>query len=129
MEEVMAMTKYDRGDIPNRAALSTDQIKQGEALLPAVVEEANKVMHRHYQAYKEQIDPQIDEELDKLAELQDRHHHYIQESLSDRHRKRDEELRKVDELFDDFVEWVRNTLEIEKNAYVRIAGVITGVST
>ena len=129
MEEVMAMTKYDRGDIPNRAALSTDQIKQGEALLPAVVEEANKVMHRHYQAYKEQIDPQIDEELDKLAEQQDRHHHYIQESLFDRHRKLDEELRKVDELFDDLVEWVRNTLEIEKNAYVRIVGVITGVST
>lgn len=129
MEEAMAMTKYHRGDIPNRANLPEEQIKQGEALLPAVIKEANKVMHQHYQSYKKQVDPQIDDELDKLAELHHRHHQYIHETLSERRRRREEELHKVDKLFDEFVDWVRDTLEIETNAHVRIVGVMTGVST
>ena len=41
--------------------------------------------------------------------------------------KRQEELRQVEALFDEFAEWVRDTLEIEETPYIRVVGVMTGV--
>src|SRR5690606_19086793 len=59
IDQIMSLTGYDRGDLPNRGALEPEQIRAAENLLPNVVRDALRVLERHYQAYKETIDPKI----------------------------------------------------------------------
>ena len=68
----------------------------------------------------------LDEEIDKLADLQEKHKDY-QLSLFENERKRSEAERKVDDLFDRFVNWVNDTLTIQDNPYIRIISVVMGV--
>ncbi|HEY8343645.1 MAG TPA: helicase-related protein [Bacillota bacterium] len=126
MDEVIARTGFGRTDLPNLNILSPQRKAEAEALLPLAVVEARKVLKRYYENYKKRIEPQISEELDKLAELEKRHKDY-QLSLFESERKRNEEERKIEEIFTRFTNWVRDTLEIEDNPYIRIIAVLTGV--
>lgn len=128
MKQLIATTKLDQGNIPNLNAVSKEQISNGEALLPSAIQQAYKVMDNQYKEYRKRVAPLINQELNKLAELQDRHYRYIEDRLSDAHRRREQEIRRVDAIFDQFVDWVRETLEIEENPYIRVIAVITGVS-
>jgi hypothetical protein len=48
--------------------------------------------------------------------------------LFDDERKKSEQERKVDELFENFSSWVTETLTIKNNPYIRIATVLMGVT-
>jgi superfamily II DNA or RNA helicase len=126
MEEVIAKTGFGRADLPNRNIVQPQRKTEAEALLPSAVVEAKKVLKRYYEDYKKAIDPQINEELEKLAELEERHKDY-QLSLFENERKKNEEERKIEEIFTQFTNWVRDTLEIEDNPYLRIIAVLMGV--
>jgi hypothetical protein len=95
------------------------------AMLPQAVEIAHEIMQRHYNDYRERINPFIDEELDKLDALQEKHMYY-QLSLFEDERRKTEREREVEKKFDEFVTWVKDTLEIEDNPYIRIIAVIMG---
>jgi len=126
IEQVIAKTGFGPIDLPNPQNLTEQSKAQAEELLQFVVEEAKKVLERHYENYRQKINPQIDEEIDKLIELQDKHKAY-QMSLFESERKKSEQERKVDEIFTEFTNWVKDTLEIENNPYLRIVAVLTGV--
>ena len=72
--------------------------------------------------------PMLDEEVDKLISLQEKHHEYYQLTLFEQERKLQEQERRVDELFDQFMNWVKETLTIQNNPYIRIVSVLMGVS-
>ena len=65
--------------------------------------------------------------MDKLAELDTRHKSY-QLSLFESERKKNEQERMVDELFDKFTTWVTDTMSIQNNPYIRIMAVMKGVT-
>jgi hypothetical protein len=85
-------------------------------------------MKEYYDEYKQRVDPLIDEEVDKLGRLQARHHQFLHQSYSQQHQRRERELRRVDKIFEDFVAWVTDTLQIEESSYVRVIAVMTGVN-
>ena len=85
-------------------------------------------MDNHYKSYQRDIAPLLDEEVDKLISLQERHHEYYQMTLFEHERKLQEQSRRIDELFDQFTNWVRETLTIQNNPYIRIVAVVMGVS-
>ena len=72
--------------------------------------------------------PMLDEEVDKLISLQEKHHEYYQLTLFEQERKLQEQEHRVDELFDQFMNWVKETLTIQNNPYIRIVSVLMGVS-
>ena len=74
------------------------------------------------------MDPLLDKEVDKLINLQKKHHEYYRVKLSEYERKREEKERSVDKLFEEFIEWVKETLTIQDNPYIRIVAVFTEVS-
>ena len=71
-------------------------------------------------------DPLIDAEIEKLAELKEKHKDYQLSLFADERRKSEAE-RRVDELFDNFTKWVKETLDIRKDPYIRIISVLVGV--
>jgi hypothetical protein len=126
MEELIAKSRYGRNDVPNRNLLTEDDIRMAEALLPNVITEAQKVMSNKSAEYRTRISPQIDEELDKLIELEGRHKEVIQQlSLFDSIKSRRE--RETEELFNRLSNWVKDTLEIEDKPYLRVIAVLKGV--
>lgn len=126
MEKVITTTGFGRADIPNRNNVPPQAKEQAEALLECAVREGKKVLDRYCDAYRQKINPQINEELNKLAELEGKHKEY-QVSLFESERKKSEQERKVEEDFSKFADWVRDTLEIENNPYLRIVAVLKGV--
>ena len=53
---------------------------------------------------------------------------YYQTTLFEHERQLQEQERRVDKLFDDFTNWVKETLTIQNNPYIRIVSVLMGVS-
>jgi superfamily II DNA or RNA helicase len=126
VEQVIAKTDFGRKDVPNRNNVPDQSMNEAEALLPSAVQEAKKVLERYCANYRQEIGPQINEEIDKLIELEGRHKDY-QLSLFESDRKKSEQERKVEQIFSDFTDWVKDTLEIENNPYLRIVAVLMGV--
>lgn len=127
MNEVLRKTNLRNTNIPNSNALTGEDVQQAAELLPDVVEHAKEYLHGYYLQYEKRINPLLDEEIDKLAELETKHKNY-QLSLFESERKKSEQERMVDELFDKFTSWVTDTLSIQNNPYIRIVTVLKGVS-
>ena len=127
MEEVLKRTSFRNVNIPNRNTLTEESVIDAEKLLPDVVEHAKNHMQMFYKQYSDRIGPLLDEELDKLASLEEKHKDY-QLSLFENERKKSEQERRVDELFDKFSNWVTDTLSIQNNPYIRIVAVLKGAS-
>ena len=127
MNEVLKKTNLRSANIPNSNALTEDDVRKTSELLPDVVERAKEYLYGYFQQYEIRMNPLLDEELDKLAELESRHKDY-QLSLFENEQKKSEQERMVDELFEKFINWVTDTLTIQNNPYIRIVAVLKGVA-
>ena len=125
MAEVVQRSGIDGKKIPNTNCITNDMLSAASALRADVVKQARLYMDKHYQRYQDEINPKLNEELDKLAALQGQHKEY-QLSLFESERKKSEAERRVDELFDRFADWVKDTLEVQNNPYIRIETVLMG---
>jgi|GEM_PF-6744335 len=128
MNEVIQRTGLSHPKIPNTNCIGEDEISAASSLLSDVVSHAKMYLGEHFKRYQTEISPLLDEEIDKLIELQEKHKEYYQLTLFEHERKLKEQERRVDELFDQFVNWVKETLTIQNNPYIRVASVLMGVS-
>jgi superfamily II DNA or RNA helicase len=126
MNEVIQYTGLRKANLPNQANLSDNQIANTTELLGDAVQQARSYLKTFYQCYQKEMGPLLDEELEKLIELQDKHKEF-QLSLFENERRRNEEERRIDALFDDFSEWVKATLTIQDNPYIQVIAVLMGV--
>ena len=128
MNEMVQRTGLRGAPIPNTNAVTEEVIQLSEVLLDEVVDRAKDYLHSKYLTYQERMNPLLDEEVDKLIELQNKHHQYYQMTLFEQERKLEQKERSIDELFERFIAWVTDTLTIQNNPYIRIAAVLTGVA-
>ena len=123
---VVNKTKINSELLANEQNVTDEMISALSELLEDVVAKAKEKLAESYRMYKEATDPLIDAEVDKLAELEERHKDYQLSLFTDERRKSEAE-RRVDELFGSFTKWVKETLDIRNNPYIRIITVLTGV--
>ena len=128
MNEVLRRTGISGLNIPNTGCIGEAEISAAGSLLDNVVEEAKAYLDTYYKKYEETMTPLLDEEVDKLIELQNKHKKYYQLTLFEHQRKLKEKERSVDELFERFTSWVTETLTIQNNPYIRVVTVLMGVS-
>lgn len=130
MSEVLQKTHLNV-KVPNTQNVSEEQIARGQKLLGDVVDRAKKIMADKCAEYKEKTEPYIYEEMERLEQLEQRHKD-AQLTLFDlgipgMERKKSEKEREIEAIFTNFMDWERDTLEIEENPYIRIIAVVTGV--
>lgn len=125
MREVLSVTGLNASNIPNRGIVSEGAVAQATALLTDVIVHAKQQLHGYFMEYEAHMNPLINEEIDKLSALEDKHKSY-QLSLFESERRKNEEERKIDALFNSFVEWVTDTLTIKDNPYIRVIAVAMG---
>lgn len=128
MEEVVQKAGLRSVRIPNTNSITNQSIVAASYLLPDVVTQAKIYLTERYQQYQAEMNPKLDAEVDKLIELQEKHKEYYQTTLFEHERQLQEQERRVDKLFDDFTNWVKETLTIQNNPYIRIVSVLMGVS-
>ena len=128
MNEVVQKAGLSNRKIPNTNCIGEAEIANASGLLADVVAHAKQHLDEHYEKYQVEMAPMLDEEVDKLISLQEKHHEYYQLTLFEQERKLQEQERRVDELFDQFMNWVKETLTIQNNPYIRIVSVLMGVS-
>lgn len=128
MNEIVQKTGLSSMKIPNTNCIGDSELNHASSLLNGVVEQAKIYLGQYYTRYQAEMSPLLDEEVDKLIELQGRHHQYYQLTLFEQERKLKEQERRVDELFDQFVNWAKETLTIQNNPYIRVVSVLMGVS-
>lgn len=123
---VVNKTRINSELLANEQNVTDELLSALSEQLEDVVAKAKEKLAESYRKYKEATDPLIDAEVDKLAELEEKHRDY-QLSLFDDERRKSEAGRRVDELFNNFTEWVKKTLDIRNDPYIRIITVLTGV--
>lgn len=128
MEEVVQKAGLRSARIPNTNCITNQSIVAASGLLHDVVTQAKTYLTERYQQYQAEMNPKLDAEVDKLIELQEKHKEYYQTTLFEHKRQLQEQERRVDKLFDDFTNWVKETLTIQNNPYIRIVSVLMGVS-
>ena len=128
MNEVVRRTGISGTNIPNTNRIGEAEVSAASSLLENVVSEAKAYLDTYYKKHEQTMNPLLDEEVDKLIELQNKHKEYYQRTLFEHRRKLEEKERSVDELFDRFTNWVTETLTIQNNPYIRVVTVLMGVS-
>ena len=128
MDEVIQKTKISYMSIPNTKSIGETEVSTANNLRESVVVQAKTYLEDCYKNYENKISPMLNEELDKLADLETRHKKYYQTTLFDKERKLQEKERSVEVLFNQFADWVTETLTIQNNPYIRIMTVLMGVS-
>lgn len=128
MNEVVRRTGISGANIPNTNCIGEAEVSTASSLLENVVSEAKAYLDTYFKEYEQKMNPLLDEEVDKLIELQSKHKQYYQLTLFEHQRKLEEKERSVDELFDRFTNWVTETLTIQNNPYIRVVTVLMGVS-
>ena len=76
MTEVVRRSGISNMKIPNTNCITETAITKASALREDVVKQAKKVMDEHYRQYQAQMTPKLDEEIEKLASLQEQHKEY-----------------------------------------------------
>lgn len=100
-------------------------------LLPNVVEKGRVYLTKKRKQWKDENDPKLQSHLDRLEELRSRRHAQMelrfQGELSEaRQNQRDAERREINKLFDDYLDWIEQTMTTENKPYLRIAAVLWG---
>jgi len=116
--------------LPNRA--QPINISELEALRPPVISAAKAEMHQRQQAYTEQKNEELTEQLKALEALQQRQVKQIElqleKSAQAEHFKaarREERIGRIERVFDEYQAWVRDTLTIEPVPFIQIIAVFT----
>lgn len=128
---VMKRTGLGSQALPNRGEpIDTARLA---ALLPDAVNEARRHMSERRAEYKKHMDAKLNERLDRLEELRRRQYAELEKRVADARRSektaeaaRSRERREIDQVFDDYVEWVSETMEIEDAAYIRVVAALKG---
>lgn len=128
MNEAIQMTGLSNLNIPNTNCISESEIFTASSLLKDVVEQSKNYLDEHFTRYQTEMSPMLDEEVDKLLELQEKHQEYYQMTLFEQERKLKEEERRINDLFNQFTNWVKETLTIQNNPYIRVVTVLMGVT-
>lgn len=129
MSDAIGKTHLLSDRLPNAKKADATAVLFAESLLEDVVANSSRIMEKKYQEYKERTEPYIYAELERLEMLKEKHKD-AQLSIFDmqgQQRKKSEKEREIDEIFNAFYEWEKDSVEIRNNSYIQIIAVITGV--
>jgi hypothetical protein len=130
LEEVMAATGLGVRDIPNanRAIDSTAL----QALLPAALERAQAHMKSRQIDFSQRMRERAHAEMQRLDALRGQHRQQLEMEFAAQAttggiaaNRREQRTRELDKLFTEYQRWVRETLEIEPQAHLTVAAVLT----
>lgn len=124
-------TCMGRRPFPNRCEPMDTVSLQG--LLPKAVETAWQWMAEKRHAFEDAVNEKLNEQYMALEHLKRKHYEQLEISFGEsrQHEKivesrKEKRKREIDRDFDEFLEWVQDTMSTEDNPYIRIVAVFKG---
>ncbi|MEX2530806.1 MAG: DEAD/DEAH box helicase [Gemmatimonadota bacterium] len=127
LPSLLDRTALGRRSIPNPTRLMDDEILQG--LLRRAVDEGRAWMLHRRQEFEERINEKLNAELRGLERLRERQVRQLDlrfdDDLSPAERQgKDERRREIDRIFDDYLEWVQDTMTTEDRPYLQVVAAL-----
>jgi ERCC4-related helicase len=135
LQEVIEATGLGREDVPN-AGMAHDG-KRCQALLGPALEFAQQQMTAKHKAFSSEMKAHAARELERLANLKAAHQRQLRlayERGSDeqipagfartRELQRETKALEIEQLFEGYQKWVRQTLELDERAHLTVAAVL-----
>lgn len=130
--DLLARTGLGQQKLPNRGE-AVDQ--EGlQALLPAAIDQAKEWMRQKRQDFEDWINPQLNEQLTALERLKKQHIRQLELRFEDLRQpaklvqaRKEKERRGIETLFEEFLEWVEDTMTTEDNPFIQVMAVLKGV--
>jgi superfamily II DNA or RNA helicase len=130
-EGLLERTGLNRREFPN-PGVEVDK-ETLSRMLPEAVKQARDWMSTRRQNFEAKINDKLNDHLQALERLRSKQHHKIELKLAHREQPesfiradRERERRRIDKLFDDYLEWIEDTMTTEDNPYLQIVAVLTG---
>ncbi len=132
LTELLDRTELGRRVFPNRAeGIDTTDLK---ALLPEAVSRASDHMTRLRNSFETDINEKLQSHLNRLEALKERSLFNL-ELKFERSRqpekivsaRKQAEERDIGRIFDDYLQWIEDTMTTEKQAWIQVIAVLTGV--
>lgn len=127
-ETVVEATGIGRDELPNDGRLTVDD-GFGRRLGPALDHVAESMKAR-FRAFDKDMKARLAEELNALAGLKERHDRQLQLDLRElqasraAQRRRQSEAGSMNELFEQYKDWIHKTLELDERAQMTVAAVL-----
>jgi ERCC4-related helicase len=131
--DVVDRAELDTSSLPNRA--TEVDVEALQAQIPDAVEAAREWMLQRRKEVEAALNEQLQTQLDRLEALKARHEQQLEMRFAQSGRpeaiiegKKQKRQREIDRTFDDFFDWVENTMTTEEQAYIQVVAVYTGAS-
>ncbi len=127
--ETVARTRLGGEPLPNRG--EPGELDSIRRLLPEAVTEARRWMRRARDDFEERINEQLNMQMEELERLRARQKRQLALRLEgsgySETRKASAKAsgeRTIDELFDDYIEWIEETMTTEPEAFIQVISVL-----
>ena len=121
---VIDHTRFGRDPIPNPN--SDQDLGPLRCLIGPAVAAMREELREARLEFDTTVRPVLDQQLERLAEFRTARTHQLEFRFERMAHVRDAEIRKVTNLYEEYKEWIRDTLETEDQPSIRIAAIFTG---
>ncbi|MBF0177681.1 MAG: DEAD/DEAH box helicase [Magnetococcales bacterium] len=131
LQPLLTRTGLGSRPIPNRSAF-LDDFFLGQ-LLPKAVKKAQQWMQEQRKIFEDAINPKLEKHVRDLDRLRGCQMRQLELKFDDIEQpakiilsRKEEEKRRIDRLFDEYLDWVQETMTTEEQAYIQVAAVLVG---
>jgi superfamily II DNA or RNA helicase len=124
LSAVMERTGFGRDPVPNPAT-DGDLDRLQQLIGPAVIAMQGELKEAR-RAFDAEVRPLLDQQLARLAGFRTARTQQLEFRFERMAHLREAEIRKVTNLYEEYKEWIRDTLETEDQSSIRIAAIFTG---
>jgi hypothetical protein len=117
INEFMDRTGLGKRELPNpQTPVNEHKVKR---VLPESLEIGKQEILRARERYKQRINPQIMEQIEKLKILENRQYQFTEGSLYGKSRK-EREFRRIARNFAEYTDWIKKTLNCGEDPFLRV---------
>ncbi|MEE4359124.1 MAG: DEAD/DEAH box helicase [Desulfococcaceae bacterium] len=126
--KILAETGLGKSGFPNRE-ISID-MESVRSLLPAAIKQARLHISSQRKIFEEKINKKLNENLNALDSLREKHHRLLELFYESKKQQalKNQQKREIDRRFDEFIQWVEETMTTEDNPFIQIIAVLRGVA-
>jgi superfamily II DNA or RNA helicase len=125
-EQLLARTGLGKRRFPNKG--DSVAIEPLRALLPEAVQQAKTFMTQERKTFEDTINDKLEEHLRALERLKGKQYRQLELFYQEKKQlnRKEQERREIDRKFDDFINWVEDTMTTEDNPFIQVIAVLKG---
>ena len=122
LDTTLKRTQLGQSSIPNAMSPIAPNLPD---LLPEAVEQAKREIMVKREQFEQTLNQQLQEQLDRLEALRTKHTEQLELKFTNEQYK-SKEKSKVEQMFDDYLHWIEESMTTEPVPYLKVMAVLQG---